>query len=289
MILFMKAHVKGHMQNGKWVADYDTKAPAAAPTYASSFNSKYGHPGKPSQPSQKVVAPQYGLGHGQMALFKPTPKVYPNAKPHPNAPKTKVNEPSDPSHHITWINPLTVATFVPGGKCPPEMLGVPFEAWDAPKTEAEWADVEGQNHELQEPDLFVSLGKHAATGVVIQEDDGRVWLVAPTNGFGGYKATFPKGTLDDGTELSLQANAIKEAYEESGLKVEITGLLGDFERTTSTTRLYTARRVGGSPIHCGWESQAVMLVPLSKLRAELAGAKPDHLVADMLGAPNKVS
>ena len=52
------------------------------------------------------------------------------------------------------------------------------------------------------------------TSVVILEDDGRVWVVHPSNGFGGYPATFPKGTLDPG--MLLRAAAIREAYEESG-------------------------------------------------------------------------
>jgi 8-oxo-dGTP pyrophosphatase MutT (NUDIX family) len=269
-ILFLKAHVKGHLRDGKWVKDYDTK------THAASFNAKYANPG------QKVLGPQYG---GQKTLFHVEPKFYPNAKPHPNAPKTKVNEPSDPSHHITWINPLTVATFVPGGKCPPEMNGIPFAPWDAPKTEEEWANVEGQL-DMEEPDLMVALGKHAASGVVIQEDDGRVWLTCPTNGFGGYLSTFPKGTVEDGAEMSLQQNAIREVFEETGLKVEITGLLGDFQRTTSTTRLYTGRRVAGTPSGAGWEAQAVKLVPMHKLHAELKGV--DHAVAAALGVPDEV-
>ena len=99
-----------------------------------------------------------------------------------------------------------------------------------------------------------------ASGVVAVEPDGRIWMVSPTNKFGGYETTFPKGKLDhDG--LSLQANAIKEGYEESGLKVRITGYLGDFKRSTSITRLYLAERVGGNPTDMGWESQAVRLVP----------------------------
>jgi ADP-ribose pyrophosphatase YjhB (NUDIX family) len=95
--------------------------------------------------------------------------------------------------------------------------------------------------------------------VVIVERDWRIWLVSPSNLFGGYKTTFPKGKVDPG--LSLQANAIKEGFEESGLKVRITGYLGDFKRTSSMTRLYLAERVGGDPSDMGWESQAVTLAP----------------------------
>jgi 8-oxo-dGTP pyrophosphatase MutT (NUDIX family) len=107
-------------------------------------------------------------------------------------------------------------------------------------------------------------GLAPAAGAVILEDDGRVWLVAPSNGFGGYAATFPKGRLDPGT--SLPCAAVREAFEESGLRVDIVGFLVDARRTLTFTRYYIARRIGGSPARMGWESQAVHLVPLARLR-----------------------
>lgn len=58
----------------------------------------------------------------------------------------------------------------------------------------------------------------AAAGVVIEEPDGRVWLVSPTNRFAGYDNTFPPGGIDVG--MSFRASAIKEAWEESGLLVD---------------------------------------------------------------------
>jgi hypothetical protein len=81
--------------------------------------------------------------------------------------------------------------------------------------------VEGQDHAIEEPEFVVPKGKTPSSGVVIREPDGRVWLVQPRGAFGGYDGTFPKGGVEEG--LSLQANAIKEAYEESGLKVRIVG------------------------------------------------------------------
>ncbi|MGT2509753.1 NUDIX hydrolase [Cupriavidus basilensis] len=117
-------------------------------------------------------------------------------------------------------------------------------------------------HDLAELPL-VSSGKKPAAGVVVVEQDGRVWVVHPSNGFAGYRATFPKGHADEG--LSLQATAIREAFEESGLKVQITGFIGDVERTQTMTRYYSARRVGGLSAAMGWETQAVALVPLAQL------------------------
>ena len=103
-----------------------------------------------------------------------------------------------------------------------------------------------------------------SSGVIIMEKDNRIWLVKPANNFGGYEATFPKGQVEDG--LTLQQNAMKEAFEESGLQVEITGYLGDFEGTTSSTRYYMARRVGGAPWAAHWESEKVMLAPIASAR-----------------------
>ncbi len=102
-----------------------------------------------------------------------------------------------------------------------------------------------------------------AAGAVVLEGDGRVWLVAPTNEYGGYKSTFPKGRLTPG--LSLQQSAVKEALEEAGLRVMLTAHLVDVPRSSTYTRYYLAQRVGGHPGSMGWESQAVHLVPKDKL------------------------
>ncbi|MDH6232992.1 ADP-ribose pyrophosphatase YjhB (NUDIX family) [Mesorhizobium soli] len=193
-----------------------------------------------------------------------------------------VKNPSQASAPSTWHNPDAVATFVPDGDAPLSLHGVPFLAWrDHPRTNEGWGHVDGVNEDLHEPPFHPPRGKKAASGVVVEEPDGRVWLIAPTNQFGGYKASFPKGTAEPA--LSLQANAIKECFEEAGLQVEITGFVGDFARTTSVARLYRGRRVGGTPTAMGWESQAVHLVPKGHLY-EYLNMWSDHKVAEIIGA-----
>ncbi|MEN6544468.1 MAG: NUDIX hydrolase [Armatimonadia bacterium] len=193
-----------------------------------------------------------------------------------------IKHPSHASSHSTWHNPDAVATFVPDGDVPLSINGVPFRAWkDHPRTVEGWDYVEGVNDDLWEPAFHLPPGKKAASGVVIEEPDGRVWLISPTNQFGGYECTFPKGTAEEG--LSLQANAIKECFEETGLKVEIIDVIGDFERTTSVARLYRARRVGGTPSAMGWETQAAHLVPKGMLYEHL-NMWPDHGIAEEIGA-----
>jgi len=104
--------------------------------------------------------------------------------------------------------------------------------------------------------------------------------VAPTNAFGGYEVTFPKGTIDTG--MTPQSTAIREAFQESGLQVELTGFIGDFERSTSVTRYYFAKRISGIPSDMDWESQAVLLIPQEKLFSVLVNANDKPLLETML-------
>jgi|GEM_PF-311641 len=139
-----------------------------------------------------------------------------------------------------------------------ELNGVKFGDYEPPD---DWATVEGQA-DIEEPEFEEARGKKAASGVLIREPDGRVWIVQPKRGFGGYEGTFPKGRMEEG--LSMQANAIKEAYEESGLKVKITGFAGDHEGDMTKTRYYYAEREGGDPSQHDDETEGVVLAPPDK-------------------------
>lgn len=191
-----------------------------------------------------------------------------------------IHHPHTASPGETWDDPGAIATFVPGGDCPGEMNGIACESWlDHPDNDDEWNEVEGQMEDLQEPPMQLKSGLKPASGCVIEESDGRIWVVSPTNQFGGYKNTFPKGKEID--EVTWQANAIKEALEEAGLRVRITGFIGDVTRSTSVTRYYRAVRIGGMPVDMGWESQAVHLVPINQLKKYLDSSY-DKQVAMML-------
>lgn len=179
-----------------------------------------------------------------------------------------IKHPSHASGSATWGTPNQTAIFTPGGISPKLINGTRIYPWrDHPRSAAEWNQVRLLMPELQEPAIQKS-SLPMASGVVMVDPDGRLWMVSPTNKIGGYETTFPKGNLDT-KGLTLQANAIKEVYEESGLKVRNTSYLGDFKRTTSITRLYLGERVGGDPTEMGWESQAVKLVPQDEWAANL--------------------
>lgn len=243
IMCLVKAHVKAHVRkDGTLVKDYETKV----------------------QPKQHGL---FGFGGFYSKNAMSNPKAY-----HPQAnesgKKVGIIDPHKPSDPAAWENADSTVTVTPGSAVPAALNGIPFAPWaDAPKTEQEWENVPGQA-DIDEPPLEIPLGKKAATGVVVMEPDGRVWVVCPTNAFGGYENTFPKGKHDN-DEMSLQANAVKECFEESGLQVEIDSFLGDMVRTTSVARYYLARRVGGTPSAMGWESQAVQLVPKKKLAAHM--------------------
>lgn len=189
-------------------------------------------------------------------------KMHPRKRP--NGQPVRIDHQSSPTGLTHWSDPNLAATVIPDGPMPDSLHGLAFSPWDrAPRTSAAWAGVPGQNL-TEEPPFIVPPSMAPAAGVVVLEEDGRVWLVSPTNAFGGYRSTFPKGRLEPG--LSLQATAIKEAFEESGLQVEIVSHLIDLPRSATYNRYYLARRVSGQPADMGWESQAVHLVPTARLK-----------------------
>lgn len=184
-----------------------------------------------------------------------------------------IHSPSIPSPLEQWRDPSAIAVTVPDGPAVPELNGVPLSSW---RPAAGWSG-DTQVARFEEPPFAAPLPLAPAAGVVTLEPDGRVWLVAPTNGFGGYKLTFPKGKLDPG--VGRRESACKEAWEESGLRVELTAFLIDVPRSTSYTRYYLARRIGGTPVDMGWESQAVWLVPRPQLAAVVSHPNDAPLLA----------
>ncbi len=179
-----------------------------------------------------------------------------------------------------WLDPALAATVIPAGAMPASLNGIAFRPWtDAPQDDAAWASVAGQDAIFGEPEYEPVPGMRIAAGVAIEEADGRIWVVHPSNAFGGYAVTFPKGSQDRG--VPLRATAIREAFEESGLRVVLTGFLADLTRSRSRTRYYLGRRVGGCPADMGWESQAVSLVPRAQLATVLLNPN-DALLLDLL-------
>ena len=169
----------------------------------------------------------------------------------------------------SWQDPTMIAVATPNCVLPAQINGIKVGLQ---------SDDDLRPLNLRQPDRVrfnAPIGLAAAAGAVIIEPDHRIWLVAPTNGFGGYSATFPKGRLE-GPE-GLQETAIREAWEESGLRIQLIAFLADVPRTQTYTRYFIARRIGGDPSRMGWESQAVILAPVTKL-ADIATHSTDQSV-----------
>jgi 8-oxo-dGTP pyrophosphatase MutT (NUDIX family) len=191
----------------------------------------------------------------------------------------EIVHPSQPSAMAAWANPTQVATATPDAPMPESIGGIAIAAWsDAPADVAGWEKLVA-GIQFEEPPMKSVSGKKPASGAVVVEADGRVWVVSPANRFGGYINTFPKGKVDN--ELSLRATAIKEAFEESGLRVDLTGYLCDSIRSTTVTRFYLAMRVGGNPADMCWESQATHLVPMAQL-AQFVSHPNDEIAVQSL-------
>lgn len=174
----------------------------------------------------------------------------------------KLKSPSTATPLSTWDAPASVARVIPDGEMPTQVNGLAIRPWTGVPTSVAGWEALASTMPIDEPPFVAPAGFKKAAGVVVCEPDGRVWVVAPSNGFAGYDATFPKGTMDG---KSTKATALVEVFEESGLAVRLTKFLLDVKRTSSYTRYFLGERVGGNPADMGWESQAVMLVPRAAL------------------------
>lgn len=222
---------RAHLYHDVWSVLYELQAEPAK------FNPPMGKPAKASGPTYHPRRNDHGR-------------------------RVMIQHPSVPTSVSAWTNPDAVACVVPDGPMPVELHGIAFASWmDAPTQASGWEAIAAQ-HAVDEPAFDAPPGYKKAAGVVMREPDGRIWLVAPSNAFGGYEATFPKGTMEG---HSAQATALVEVFEEAGLRVRLLRHLVDVKRTQSYTRYYLAERIGGNPADMGWETQAVMLVPAAQL------------------------
>jgi 8-oxo-dGTP pyrophosphatase MutT (NUDIX family) len=77
----------------------------------------------------------------------------------------------------------------------------------------------------------------AAYGGVVMNASGCILLREPTNHFGGYAWTFPKGKADPGE--SPEMAALREVLEETGCEAQILARIpGDFTGDTSRNHYF---------------------------------------------------
>jgi ADP-ribose pyrophosphatase YjhB (NUDIX family) len=179
----------------------------------------------------------------------------------------ELKQPHQPMALMAWDDPNQLATVTPDSPMPDAVAGLAITPWSAaPASSAGWEQLAAAMT-FAEPPMKSVPGRLPASGAVVVEPDGRVWVVSPSNRHGGYSNTFPKGKNEHAQALCLRANALKEVFEEAGLQVALTDFLCDSVRSTTVTRYYLARRLGGNPADMCWETQAVHLVPAGQLAA----------------------
>lgn len=143
-----------------------------------------------------------------------------------------------------------------------ELNGIPFKS-TSKKEILQHASSQNNEKFQNEP-----KNDPARVGVVIMEPDGRMWIHKPSDktgknaGYNGKKYEFSRGEVEYKKESNPKGGAIIEAYEEMGLKIEVTDYLCD----DGQTRYYIAKRIGGSPNDFEYESDGVMLATPEKLQ-----------------------
>jgi 8-oxo-dGTP pyrophosphatase MutT (NUDIX family) len=130
-----------------------------------------------------------------------------------------------------------------------------------------------------DPDAPPATSLVPSANVVVTNDDGEILLIRRSDN-GNW--AFPGGAMDVGE--SLPDTAVRETAEETGIDVEITGLVGIFtdprhvilytsngEVRQEFSIVFAARPVGGSPTTSA-ESTEVRWVPV----AEVGGLEMDR-------------
>lgn len=169
---------------------------------------------------------------------------------------------------------------------------------NSPKAVSGWDDFP------EPPDTTNAINK---VGVVIEEWDGRMWVVDSKGNYQGHLATYPKGRLDAQDLVdplayppgqspdpmhSLRRAAVREVEEETGFSIQLTGHLVDVTNEKGQiVRYYRATRTGGGPRWAGpKETENVVLVNAEQARARLVrddgsgNWNPDQEQQDVLEA-----
>lgn len=178
---------------------------------------------------------------------------------------------SSTSPHLS--GDVVVFDKTPGGG---EINGIPIKHAEP----RDWTSLPDRIEEPPAPNL--PPGMKLSAGVVCVEPDGRIWVVEPSGHFGGYEHTFAKGRIEPGH--TMQQTAMKEAYEEMGLNVQLTGHLRDAEGSTTITRYYTAKRLNGDPADAHWETDKVKLATPDSLKTMLNVKRDRETLSQLMSA-----
>ena len=130
---------------------------------------------------------------------------------------------------------------------------------------------------------FVYYLNHKVVAATIPEDEGRVLLTRRTIQPSRGKWTFPGGFVDWGEPVD--AAAVRETWEETGLRVALGGLVGVYSYPSSPIVIvvYRATVTGGTLTTCH-ENDCVEWVEPAKIPwGELAFPSTEEALRDFLG------
>ncbi len=181
---------------------------------------------------------------------KPVPAVFNDPVPGPPVTAPALTGVQSPTRQVVWSDNVE--------RHADEILNeVPFTK---PKP-GFWKKI--KDVDTGEVPLVSPAGVKKASGLVIREADGRVWIVEPTDHAGGFENTFPSQTKAPG--LTSQQTALRAAFYAAGLEARITSVIADITESDRISRYYLAERVGGSPWLHDEKTQSVKLVPTASL------------------------
>ena len=141
--------------------------------------------------------------------------------------------------------------------------------------------------------VVVTLRRHVAAGKkwesaggVVVDGDGRVALVEQRDRRNRWRWTLPKGRIDAGE--SAESAALREVYEESGLRAEIVRPLVMHDGRAHYTYFYEMRLVADDGRHDG-ETRAVRFVDVVEATELLRSRRDLYVVRRLIELRTRVS
>lgn len=137
------------------------------------------------------------------------------------------------------------------------------------------------NKQEQEEQEWVSAG---GVPFLLDEKNKKllVCIIKPSNNYGGYLWTFPKGKIDD-SDSSKEEAALREVREEAGIIGSIVSYLGAYRGTHTVTHYYSMKIVQQG-LGTDFETSDVKLVTVSEAHKLLNSERDRKVLKDFVSS-----